>query len=456
MIRAAADGSSLNNPGPAGWAWYIDEESWAADGWRDGTNNQGELKAVLNLLQASAHINEPLIVVCDSQYVINTVTKWMPGWQRRGWKKADGKPVQNVEIIKAIAQAIAGRDVTFEWVKGHSGHGLNEAADSRARAAAEAVQNGEPVDCGPGFNVMANTLDIASQLDDQPDLFTTAEMPKTESNSLAKQRKAEMKVTFIGCGNIAEAMIAGVVKSGVIKPEQISVNALSQSSMNRLTQQFQVVSQPDKAQAVNGADLVILAVKPADYPKVIAEIADHLGSDTVVVDIAPGYPMARIRDQIDSRATVVHAMPNTTSRVGAGVVGLSFPTQCPKAHRDKVIKFFESFASVFEVLESELAAITAMAGSGVTIGYAVIEAMAMGGAEQGLEIAEAYRLAAASLAGSAKMVAETNDNCAGLRDAVCTPAGTTIAGVIEMEKTGLKADIIETMRAIVERYRQAK
>ncbi len=198
MIRAAADGSSLNNPGPAGWAWYIDEESWAADGWRDGTNNQGELKAVLNLLQASAHINEPLIVVCDSQYVINTVTKWMPGWQRRGWKKADGKPVQNVEIIKSIAQAIAGRDVTFEWVKGHSGHGLNEAADYRARAAAEAVQNGERVDRGPGFNVMANTLDIASQLDDQPDLFTTAEMPKTESNSLAKQRKAEMKVTFIG------------------------------------------------------------------------------------------------------------------------------------------------------------------------------------------------------------------------------------------------------------------
>lgn len=149
---AAADGSSLSNPGPAGWAWYIDDGCWAAGGWPVGTNNMGELQAVLDLLQATAAAaDEPLKVLCDSQYVINSVTKWLPGWKRRGWKKADGKPVLNQDLLQALDEALRGREVSFEWVKGHAGHRLNEAADARARAAATAYRDGKPVDRGPGF-----------------------------------------------------------------------------------------------------------------------------------------------------------------------------------------------------------------------------------------------------------------------------------------------------------------
>ena len=90
MIIAAADGSALGNPGPAGWAWYVDDDRWASGGWPHGTNNMGELMAVLDLLQQTAHLDEPLQVFCDSTYVINTVTKWMAGWKRRGWRKGDG------------------------------------------------------------------------------------------------------------------------------------------------------------------------------------------------------------------------------------------------------------------------------------------------------------------------------------------------------------------------------
>jgi ribonuclease HI len=116
-ITAAADGSALGNPGPAGWAWYIDDNTWRAGGWPHGTNNMGELKAVLDLLEATAHRpDEPLRVLCDSQYVINSITKWMPGWKKKGWKKRDGKPVLNVELMKALDAAMAGRDVHFEWV----------------------------------------------------------------------------------------------------------------------------------------------------------------------------------------------------------------------------------------------------------------------------------------------------------------------------------------------------
>lgn len=150
-ITAAADGSSLGNPGPAGWAWYVDDDCWAAGGWPESTNNRGELMAVLDLLRATEGTGEPLRVLCDSQYVINVVTKWTKGWKRKGWKKSDGKPVLNIDLVKDLDAAMQDRDVEFEWVRGHAGHVLNEAADARARAAATAFQKGREPDRGPGL-----------------------------------------------------------------------------------------------------------------------------------------------------------------------------------------------------------------------------------------------------------------------------------------------------------------
>ncbi|WP_309064885.1 ribonuclease H family protein [Microbacterium sp.] len=150
-ITAAADGSALGNPGPCGWAWYIDDDRWAAGGSPHGTNNQGELQAVLELLRATAGTDEKLVIECDSRYVIDSVTKWMPGWKRRGWRKADGAPVLNRELLEGIDEAMRGRDVSFSWVKGHAGHPLNEAADARANAAAAAYKAGEEPRRGPGF-----------------------------------------------------------------------------------------------------------------------------------------------------------------------------------------------------------------------------------------------------------------------------------------------------------------
>lgn len=150
-IRAAADGSALGNPGPAGWAWYVDDGCWAAGGWKHATNNQGELMAVLDLFRSTAHLPDDLLILCDSQYVINCITKWMPGWKRKGWRKADGKPVMNVELLQEIDEALVGRRYRFEWVKGHANHPMNEAADQRARAVSEAFQRGLAIPSGPGW-----------------------------------------------------------------------------------------------------------------------------------------------------------------------------------------------------------------------------------------------------------------------------------------------------------------
>ncbi|WP_457205428.1 RNase H family protein [Nocardioides sp. P5_C9_2] len=175
MIIAAADGSALGNPGPAGWAWYVDDDCWASGGWARGTNNMGELMAVLDLLQQTAHVDDELHVYCDSTYVINTITKWMAGWKRKGWKKGDGKPVMNLELIQALDAAMQGRRVRFEWVKGHSGHVLNEAADKRANAAAAAYQAGRVADPGPGFvGAAASSVPQAGPtvVEEEPDLFS--------------------------------------------------------------------------------------------------------------------------------------------------------------------------------------------------------------------------------------------------------------------------------------------
>lgn len=164
-ITAAADGSALGNPGPNGWAWYIDEQNWAAGGSPHGTNNQGELRAVLELLRATAGVaDQRLLIECDSRYVIDSVTKWMPGWKRKGWRKSDGGPVLNRDLLEGIDEALRGRNVSFTWVKGHAGHPRNEAADVRANAAATAYQQKQVPDRGPGFAAAA-VLDSAPEPD---------------------------------------------------------------------------------------------------------------------------------------------------------------------------------------------------------------------------------------------------------------------------------------------------
>ena len=133
----------------------------------------GELMAVLDLLQQTAHLDDDLLVYCDSTYVINAITKWMAGWKRKGWKTGGGQPVKNVELMKALDAAMR-PNVRFEWVKGHAGHPLNEAADVRANAASSAYRDGRVPDPGPGFvgSSTAHPAAVVGQVEDEPDLFS--------------------------------------------------------------------------------------------------------------------------------------------------------------------------------------------------------------------------------------------------------------------------------------------
>lgn len=173
MLEVACDGSALGNPGPAGWAWVIDDKRWAAGGWEESTNNRAELQAVIEILKAAAHTHEDLLILADSKYVINSVTKWMPVWRLKGWKKANGQDVLNRDLMEELWEQVdalekSGRKLKFQWVKGHSNHELNEAADQRARAVATAIRDkGEP-DLGPGLGTSEKTEVTAGEPAEEP------------------------------------------------------------------------------------------------------------------------------------------------------------------------------------------------------------------------------------------------------------------------------------------------
>ncbi len=208
MLEVACDGSALGNPGPAGWAWVIDDKRWAAGGWEESTNNRAELQAVIEILKATAHTNEDLLILADSKYVINSVTKWMPVWRLKGWKKANGQDVLNRDLMEELWEQVdalekSGRKLKFQWVKGHSNHELNEAADQRARAVATAIRDNGEQDLGPGLGT-GEKPEVAGQPVDTVNVWCPLE--KDLADQIVERAKA--------LGLTPHALLAQIIEVG--------------------------------------------------------------------------------------------------------------------------------------------------------------------------------------------------------------------------------------------------
>ena len=292
----AIDGSALGNPGPAGWAWYVDENCWAAGGWPSSSNNRGELTALLELLKATAPTNEELHVLADSQYVINSVTKWMSGWKKRGWRKSDKSPVLNADLMQAIDEAISGRKVSFEWVRGHSGHPLNEAADDKARAAATAYQRHGSVESGPGWT----RGEIKGTTTTAPG---SAQGSKSASKAASQPNKKEHAKT--------SASASGEVKT--MSSQQKIVNA--QQSISALYQQIaqtqrEIASEQQKIVAAQQSIAVIQKNLTAAQQSVVAIHKKATDAQQSIVTIqqkiaAAQQKIAKIQQKIASAQQTV-------------------------------------------------------------------------------------------------------------------------------------------------------
>ncbi|MBE4906861.1 pyrroline-5-carboxylate reductase [Bacillus luteolus] len=254
-------------------------------------------------------------------------------------------------------------------------------------------------------------------------------------------------IGFIGCGKMAQAMIEGMIRSGLVKPDQIMASAKTESTLQHASSEFGIQVTTDNVEVARSANFLFLAVKPNLYGEIIEEIKHEVQPNTIVITIAAGISLDYMEKAFERDIKVVRSMPNTPSLVGEGMSTLCKNNKVTDEDIVEVIALFESFGKA-EVMEEKLMdAIPAVSGSSPAYVYLFIEALADGAVLQGIPRDKAYRLAAQAVLGAAKMVLETGQHPGELKDAVCTPGGATIEAIATLEKNKFRGTILSAMES---------
>ena len=262
------------------------------------------------------------------------------------------------------------------------------------------------------------------------------------------------KIGFIGGGNMAKAMIGGMISSGLIASENIIVSSNTQETLDRVKKEFNIKTNLDNKEIASVSDYLILAVKPYMYEAVLNEIKASIKKDSTIIVIAAGISIEYIKNILGKNQTTVKAMPNTPALVGEGMTAISFDDDISMQGKDEVLKIFSSFGKVEELDESLMDAYTAISGSSPAYVYMMIEAMADAGVLGGIPRKSAYKMASQAVLGAAKMVLDTGVHPGALKDNVCSPGGTTIEAVAKLEEGGFRTSIIEAMKVCEEKSRR--
>lgn len=260
-----------------------------------------------------------------------------------------------------------------------------------------------------------------------------------------------VRIGFIGAGNMATAMIKGIIKSKVTKPEYIWIFDIDQQKALQLTSKYGVSMASSDIELVNECTIVIPSVKPQYISEVLTKIREHLTDKHLIISIAAGISLETIKEILQNKCSVVRTMPNTPALVGEGMTAICIDKTVSNEHMTQVKSLFQSFGRIELIDESHIHAATAISGSSPAYGFLFIEALADGGVLMGLSREQSYRMAAQSLLGAAKMVLETGQHPGSLKDMVCSPGGTTIEAVASLEQDGFRSSIIEAVRLCAEK-----
>lgn len=254
-----------------------------------------------------------------------------------------------------------------------------------------------------------------------------------------------MKLGFIGTGNMASAMMGGIINKGIVKADEIIGADVYEAGREKVKEQFGIHVTADNNEVVEKAEVVILSVKPQFYADVIAGIKDKVRPDQIIITIAPGKTLAWLAEQFGEGVKIVRTMPNTPAMVGAGMTAACPNKNMTKEETEYVKRILGSFGEVEIVGEGLMDVVVSVSSSSPAYVFMFIEAMADAAVEGGMPRAQAYKFAAQAVMGSAKMVLETGKHPGELKDMVCSPAGTTIEAVRELEAHGFRSSIIEAM-----------
>ena len=263
------------------------------------------------------------------------------------------------------------------------------------------------------------------------------------------------KVGSIGAGNMGYAFLKGALKT-YDKADLIFTDA-NEGRMRQVYAETSVRFAESNAECASHSAIVVLAVKPQVMPQVLKSIVNVLTPQHIVISMAAGWSIQALKNALGNDRRIVRIMPNTPALIGHGMTGMSCrPEEFSRAEQDEVAGLLAALGKVELVPENLMDAVTCVSGSSPAYVYMFIEALADGAVRCGMPRAQAYRFAAQAVEGAAAMVAETGRHPAELKDAVCSPAGTTIEGVAALEECGFRAAVLSAMDACRERCEEMK
>jgi len=265
---------------------------------------------------------------------------------------------------------------------------------------------------------------------------------------------AAHSIGFIGAGNMAEAMIGGLVRGKHVAAGKIAASDPRKERLEELRQQFGIDVTTNNREIVQRSGLVVLSVKPQIMDKILREVGEHMKPGTLVVSIAAGVDTATIEEAVADGVRVVRAMPNTPALVGAGATAIAAGKHASETDLATAKALFDAVGITVELDESHLDAVTGLSGSGPAYIFLILEALADAGVKVGLSRRNAQRLAAQTVMGSAKMLLETDEHPGKLKDMVTSPGGTAIAGLHTLEEGGLRTTLINAVETATKRSRE--
>ncbi|MBF8983334.1 pyrroline-5-carboxylate reductase [Lutibacter sp. B2] len=254
------------------------------------------------------------------------------------------------------------------------------------------------------------------------------------------------RIGFIGCGNMGQAIIGGIIKSNMFSPENIIIGDLNTKSLEVANEKYSIRTTTDNNEVAKETDILVLSIKPNLYKVVIDGIKDLVKDDVIVVTIAAGKDIKGTEEMFGRKLKIVRVMPNTPALVGEGMSAICANEVVTKEELEGIIDIFESFGKAEIVNENLMDVVTSVSGSSPAYVYMFIEAMADAAVLDGMPRDQAYKMAAQAVLGAAKMVLETGIHPGKLKDMVCSPGGTTIEAVATLEEKGFRTAVISAMR----------
>jgi len=271
---------------------------------------------------------------------------------------------------------------------------------------------------------------------------------------LNKEKRMKDKIGFIGAGNMGEALIKGILKAKLLSSQKVCASDIRETKLKQFQKTYGIKTFKDNKELVSQVNIILLAVKPQNMEEVLSEIAPVIEKKHLVISIAAGITTSYISKRLNDKISVVRIMPNTPALIQEGASALAMGKHATQSDLKSVQKLFESVGKTVVVDESLMDAVTGLSGSGPAYVFLFIEALADAGVKMGLSRSVALLLSAQTCLGAARMVSETGEHPAKLKDMVTSPGGTTISGLHALEAGGLRTTIMDAVEAATRRSKE--